>query len=162
AQYGHTSGGFIEYTSKSGTNKLHGSVYSYLADDKFNAKGFFAQEAPPLSNTNWGATLGGPIKKNKTFFFINADWTRFRSGTLAGCGTTPPTDASKQGASSALLTPTQIGTDVLGRPIFRGQIFTPATTRRVNGIPVRDPYPGNIIPAGDPLRSQVAARIVPL
>ena len=41
AQYGHTSGGFIEYTSKSGTNKLHASAYSYLADDALNSKGFF-------------------------------------------------------------------------------------------------------------------------
>jgi hypothetical protein len=162
AEYGHTSGGFIEYTSKSGTNKLHGSVYGFLADDSLNAKGFFAQKAPPLSNKTWGVTAGGPIKKNKTFFFVNADWTRFRSGTLAGFGNTTPVDAFKNGDFSALLTGTQIGTDVLGRPILGGQIFNPATTRLVNGIPVRDPYPGNIIPAGDPLRSRVAARIVPL
>ena len=55
-----------------------------------------------------------------------------------------------------------VGTDALGRPIFAGQIFNPATTRLVNGIPVRDPYPGNVIPANDPLRSVVASRIVPL
>ena len=46
--------------------------------------------------------------------------------------------------------------------MFQGQIFNPATTRLVNGIPVRDPYPSNLIPAGDPLRSQVAARIAQL
>jgi hypothetical protein len=162
AEYGHTSGGFIEYTSKSGTNRLHGSVYGYHADDAFNAKGFFAQGTPPLKNTNWGATVGGPIIKNKTFFFTNLDWTRFRSSTLAGFGNTTPIDAFKQGNFSALLTGQQVGTDVLGRPVFGGQIFNPATTRLVNGIPVRDPYPGNIIPAGDPLRSQVASRIIPL
>ena len=43
AQYGHTSGGFIEYTAKSGTNSYHGSGYGYFADDTFNAKGFFAR-----------------------------------------------------------------------------------------------------------------------
>src|SRR5438034_5259791 len=59
AQYGHTSGGFIEYTSKSGTNTLHGSGYEYIARDALNADGFFAKKAP-LQNDNPGFTLGGP------------------------------------------------------------------------------------------------------
>src|SRR5438552_11909751 len=162
AQYGHTSGGFIEYTSKSGTNKLHASAYSYLANDALNSQGFFKLPKTPLDNKNWGATLGGPIIKNKTFFFVNADWTRFRSGTLEGFGNTTPIDAFKAGDFSALLTGNQIGTDVLGRPIFQGQIFNPATTSLVNGRPVRDPYPGNVIPSNDPLRSIVASRYAQL
>src|SRR3954454_13588302 len=64
AQYGHTSGGFIEYTGKSGTNSYHGAGYGYFADDAFNSNGFFAKKAgigkSPLSNNNFGATLGGP------------------------------------------------------------------------------------------------------
>jgi carboxypeptidase family protein len=162
AQYGHTSGGFIEYTSKSGTNKLHASAYSYLADDALNSKGFFTTKKTPVDNKNWGATVGGPIIKNKTFFFVNADWTRFRSGTLEGFGNTTPIDAFKGGDFSALLTTNRIGTDALGRPIFGGQIFNPATTRLVNGVAVRDPYPGNIIPGNDPLRSIVASRYAAL
>src|SRR5262245_26183785 len=93
AQYGHTSGGFIEYTSKAGVNRLRGSVYGYLAKDALNAEGFFAAPKSPLDNKTWGATLGGPIIKNRTFFFANADWMRFRSGTLAGFGNTTPIDA---------------------------------------------------------------------
>src|SRR5574341_2124511 len=162
AEYGHTSGGIIEYTSKSGSNTLHGSAYGYFARDELNTKGFFALGDTPLSNNTWGFTLGGPIQKNKTFFFVNADWTRFRSGVLPGFGNTTPIDAFKQGDFSALLTGNQVGTDALGRPIFGGQIFNPATTRVVNGIPVRDPYPGNIIPANDPLRSRVAAQVAAL
>ena len=117
---------------------------------------------PRCDNKNWGSTLGGPIIKNKTFFFVNVDWTQFRSGTLQGFGNTTPIDAFKNGDFSALLTGKQIGTDALGRPIFQGQIFNPATTRLVNGVPVRDPYPGNIIPANDPLRSMVAAQYASL
>jgi hypothetical protein len=168
AQYGHTSGGFIEYTSKSGTNTLHGSGYEYHAGDRFNANGFFAAKAP-LQNDNFGFTLGGPVVipraydgHNKTFFFTNFDWTRLRSGVLPGFGNTTPTDAFKAGDFRALLTSNQIGTDILGRPIYAGQIFDPSTTRLINGVPVRDPYPGNRIPATDPLRSQVAARIAAL
>jgi hypothetical protein len=170
AQYGHTSGGFIEYTSKSGTNTLHGSLYEYFGNDALNAAGYFGTLGKtPYRNNNFGFTAGGPVVIPKvynghkeTFFFSNIDWTRFRSGVLPGFGNTTPTDAFKAGDFSALLTNNQIGTDALGRPILEGQIFNPATTQLVGGIPVRDPYPGNIIPANDPLRSAVAAKIAAL
>jgi hypothetical protein len=172
AQYGHTSGGFIEYTSKSGTNDLHGSTYEYFSNDALNARGFFGQaplKKTPVRNNNFGFTLGGPVVipklydgHNKTFFFMNFDWTRFRSGVLPGFGNTTPIDAFRTGDFSSLLTTNQIATDALGRPIFAGQIFDPATTRLVGGVPVRDPFPGNVIPANDPLLSAVAAKIVPL
>ena len=172
AQYGHTSGGFIEYSSKSGTNMFRGSVYEYMADDAFNQNTIFAErggiEKTPIRNDNFGFTLGGPVRlpgyngRNKTHFFVNVDYTRIRSGTIAGFGNTTPIDAFKAGDFGALLTGNQIGTDALGRPIFQGQIFDPQTTRMVNNIPVRDPFPNNVIPAGHPLRSAVASRIVPL
>ena len=98
----------------------------------------------------------------RRFFFTNLDWTRFRSGVLPGFGNTTPIDAFKQGDFGALLTGNQVGVDALGRPVMGGQIFDPQTTRLVNGVPVRDPFPNNQIPANHPLRSQVASRIVPL
>jgi hypothetical protein len=193
AQYGHTSGGFIEYTSKPGTNTLHGSAYEFFANDALNARGFFDADCnagvckprakTPLKNNSFGFTLGGPVViphvydgHNKTFFFTNFDWTRLRSGILPGFGNTTPIDAFKAGDFSTLLTTTQAGSDVLGRPIFAGQIFDPSTTRCIQSgsvvpcdtvggapvIPVRDPYPGNIIPATDPNLSVVAARVAAL
>ena len=139
AQYGHTSGGFIEYSSKSGTNAFRGSVYEYMADDAFNQNTIFAErggiEKTPIRNDNFGFTLGGPVRlpgyngRNKTHFFVNLDYTRIRSGTIAGFGNTTPIDAFKAGDFGALLTGNQIGTDALGRPIFQGQIFDPQTTR---------------------------------
>lgn len=169
AEYGHTSGGTVEYTSKAGTNEFHGSAYEYFANDALNARGFFPAQVSKARNNAYGFTLGGPAiipkvynGRNRTFFFFNLDWLKYRSGPLPGFGNTTPIDAFKRGDFSALLTGAQVGTDVLGRPISSGQIFNPATTRRVNGIPVRDPYPGNMIPVNDPLRSQVAAKIIPL
>ena len=172
AQYGHTSGGFVEYTSKAGTNAYRGSGYWYISDDALEQNGIFAErggiEKTPKRNDNFGVTIGGPLVlpgyngRNKTFFFTNLDYTRIRSGTIAGFGNTTPIDAFKAGDFGALLTSEQIGTDGLGRPIFRGQIFDPQSTRLVNGIPVRDPFPGNVIPGDHPLRSVVASRIVPL
>jgi Carboxypeptidase regulatory-like domain len=170
AQYGHTSGGFIEYTSKSGTNTLHGSLYEYFGNDALNAAGYFGTVGKTFyRNNNFGFTAGGPVVipkvyngRDKTFFFSNIDWTRFRSGGGLGFGNTTPIDAFKQGDFSEILTNNQIGADALGRPIFEGQIFNPGTTQLVGGIPVRDPYPGNIIPGNDPLRSAVAPRIAAL
>jgi hypothetical protein len=179
AQYGHTAGGFIEYISKSGTNTLHGSAYEYFANDALNARGFFdadcvngtctPRDKTPLRNNSFGFTVGGPVVipkvyngRNKTFFFVNIDWTRLRSGVLPGFGNTTPIDAFKAGDFSSLLTTNQIATDALGRPVFEGQIFDPSTTQLVGGIPVRDPYPGNIIPANDPNLSTVASRVAAL
>src|SRR5207253_3601980 len=123
----------------------------------------------PVRNNNFGFTAGGPVVipkiyngRNKTFFFMNFDWTRFRSGVLPGFGNTTPTDAFKAGDFSSLLTTNQIATDALGRPVFQGQIFDPSTTRTVGGVPVRDPYPGNIIPTTDPNLSTVASRVAAL
>jgi hypothetical protein len=181
AQYGHTSGGFIEYTSKSGTNQVHGTAYEFFANDALNARGFFdadcvaatgqctSRKKTPVRNNAFGFTLGGPVVipkvydgKNKTFFFTNIDWTRYRSGVLPGFGNTTPTDAFKAGDFSSLLTTNQIATDALGRPVFQGQIFDPSTTRLVGGVPVRDPFPGNIIPGTDPQLSVVASRVAAL
>ncbi len=121
AQYGHTSGGFIEYTSKSGTNNVHGTAYEYFANDALNARGFFdadcdaatgqctSRAKTPVRNNAFGFTLGGPVVipkvydgKNKTFFFTNIDWTRYRSGVLPGFGNTTATDAFKAGDFSSL------------------------------------------------------------
>ena len=170
AQYGHSSGGTVEYSSKSGTKDLHGSFYEYFANDALNARGFFPAKATKQRSNAYGFTVGGPVVipkvydgRNKTFFFVNVDWLKFRSGVLPGFGNTTPIDAFKQGDFSALLTGAQVGTDALGRPILGGQIFDPTTTRNApNGVTVRDPFPGNIIPAGHPLRSVVAGKYVPL
>jgi hypothetical protein len=124
----------------------------------------------PGKNSNYGFTLGGPVwipkvydGRKKTFFFTNLDVLAFRQGILPGFGNTVPIPEIRQGNFSSLLnTANQVGTDALGRPIFDGQIFDPSTTRTENGVPVRDPFPGNIIPAGHPLRSAIAAKIIPL
>jgi hypothetical protein len=169
AQFGHTSGGTVEYTSKSGTKDLHGSAYEYFANDALNARGFFPAAVSKQRNNAYGFTLGGPVMipkvydgRKKTFFFMNLDYLKYRSGPLPGFGNTTPIDAFKRGDFSALLTNTQVGTDATGRAILSGQIFNPASTRLINGVPVRDPYPGNIIPANDPMRSSVASKLIPL
>jgi hypothetical protein len=65
AEYGHTSGGVIEYTSKSGSNTLHGSAYGYFARDSLNTQGFFALGDTPLSNSNWGSPWAGRSRRTR-------------------------------------------------------------------------------------------------
>ena len=166
AQYGHSSGGFIEYTSKSGTNELHGSLYEYFSNEALNASGFFGTFRPKDRKNNYGGSLGGPVVvpkvydgRNRTFFFINWDIYDFRSGTLPSFANTTPIDAFKRGDFGELLTGEQVGVDALGRPIMGGAIFDPNSTRTENGVPTRDPFPGNVIPASHPLRSTAAQQI---
>ncbi len=166
AQYGHSSGGFIEYTSKSGTNSLHGSLYEYFSNEALNASGFFGTFRPKDRKNNYGGSIGGPVVvpkvydgRNRTFFFLNWDIYDFRSGTLPSFSNTTPTDAFKRGDFGSLLTQNQVGVDVAGRPIMDGAIYDPSSTRIQSGVPARDPFPGNIIPLAHPLRSAAAQQI---
>ncbi len=199
AQYGHTSGGLALYTTKSGTSQFHGNVYDFLTSNKLDANNFFLNEAGvkilPLTQNNSGFAIGGPIPKihkwGKTFFFMNYDRLDYHSTVNIGYQNTLPTLQQRAGDFSALLnppqatlqangctsSPCQIGTDALGRPIYYGEIFNPATTRTVNGVPVRDGYgfdpttglptgQANIIPSTDPLMAgnpagQAVAAIIP-
>lgn len=181
AQIGLTSGGLVSYTVKSGTSQLHGSVYEFVDTNQLNATGETGGvPASPLHVNSPGFTIGGPVflpkiydGRKKTFFFFNYDSTYKTDGNLPNFGLTAPLDTFKAGNFSSLLTPTVLGTDVLGRPVYQGEIFNPSTSRTVNGIPVRDGYgfnpatgtptaSANIIPATDPLLSKVTARYVKL
>src|ERR1700730_11114025 len=183
AQYGHTSGGFITYTTKSGTDQLHGNVYNFFTNDKLDAGNFFfagiatiPNKKLPLTQDNWGAAVGGPVPKitkwGKTFWFINVDGLDYHSTVNTGFVNTLPSPAQRQGDFSGpgiLDTTSIVGHDALGRPIYQGEIFNPATTRLVNGGPVRDGYgfdpttglpiagQANVIPANAPLRSWLAS-----
>ena len=76
AAYG-AGGGFLTYVTKSGTNAFHGAVYEYLRNNDFDARNYFDQgAAPPFHQNQFGASFGGPIKKNKMFFFGNYEGFR--------------------------------------------------------------------------------------
>jgi len=77
AQYGRTSGGVISGITRSGTNSLHGSVYEFARNSALDAQGYF-ESGPklPFSRNQFGGTLGGPIKKNKTFIFGDYEGVR--------------------------------------------------------------------------------------
>src|SRR5439155_2652826 len=151
AEYGSVAGGVFNLVAKSGTNKFRGSAFDYYANEKLGSGIPYTNDGagglvrPPNRRSNFGATVGGPIKHDKTFFFFTFEQFR-QIETKSGLLGTMPTDAMRRGDFSEALTGRVLGTDPLGRPIMENAIYDPRTTRVVNGQVVRDPFPGNIIP----------------
>jgi len=82
AEYGRNTGAIITVATKNGTNDFHGNAYIYYRSDRFNARNFFDQsgEADPQQRRQFGASIGGPIKHEKAFFFFNYEGDRFDQG----------------------------------------------------------------------------------
>ncbi len=101
AEKGRNAGAFVSAVTKSGTNQLHGALFEYLRNEKLNARDFFANSVPPFRRNQYGGAIGGPIRRDKTFFFASYQATRERSAP----GTTSalvPTSAMRRGDFSAL------------------------------------------------------------
>ena len=95
AEFGHSTGSTTNIITRSGTNDYHGSLWEFLRNDAMDAKSFFAQSVEPLKRNQYGGTFGGPIHKEKTFFFLFYEGLRERAGeTSQG---TVPTDAERTG-----------------------------------------------------------------
>ena len=80
AEFGFTSGGVVNIITKSGTNGLHGTAYEFLRNSKLDARNFFDRAKPAFKRNQFGASLGGRIKKDKAFFFGNYEGLRQRLG----------------------------------------------------------------------------------
>ncbi|HEX8985759.1 MAG TPA: TonB-dependent receptor [Bryobacteraceae bacterium] len=130
AEFGHSTGGIINLSTRSGTNDLHGSVFEYARNDAFDARNFFASQRTPIRMHQFGASLGGPIRKDKTHFFVS--WERTRQLTSSTVLSTVPSLAERSGDFSGLR-------NAAGKPI---PIYDPATTSGKN----REPFAGNRIP----------------
>jgi hypothetical protein len=76
AEYGRTSGGVINAISKSGSNGFHGDAYWFLRDEDFDARNYFEKTIAPFHRNQFGASAGGPIQKDKTFFFADYEGLR--------------------------------------------------------------------------------------
>jgi hypothetical protein len=80
AEYGRNSGAVVNVVTKSGTNELHGSVFEFFRNKVLNAKGFYDPVKPDFQQNQFGGTLGGPIKKDKTFIFGSYEGRRIKQG----------------------------------------------------------------------------------
>ncbi len=149
AEYGYTAGGVVNMVTKSGTNQFHGSLYEFIRNDKLDARNAFAAVRAPFRYNQFGGAVGGPVRKDKTFFFFNYEEWRFRRQyTVIGTTLTPE---QRRGDLSRL-------GDSRGVPI---PVYDPATTAANPGGGgfIRQPFPNNIIPTAR--IDRVAAAIMP-
>ncbi len=147
AEYGSRSGATILVVTKGGSNEFHGSAFEFFRNDKLDARNFFDQIPDPakLRRNQFGGSIGGPIIKDKAFFFGNYEGNRTREG-LTGFATVP-TDAMCNGDFSEVLS------DFTSPTIFDPE----TTTFDADGNVVRTQFAGNIIPANriDPVGQAV-------
>jgi hypothetical protein len=133
AEYGRAPGAAISVTTKSGTNRIRGTVYEFYRNDRFDSNTFFAERAgaakPSNDQNQFGANVGGPLVKDRAFFFFDYEGTRIKKGVTRL--TRVPTLAERQG------------------------VFTSAVRDPLTG----QPFPGNAIPASriDPVAARVFA-----
>jgi hypothetical protein len=132
AEFGQNAGGVVNVVTKSGTNAFHGDAYGFLRNSVFNARNFFAAQRDPLKRGQFGGSAGGPIIKDKTFFFAEYQGTTIRS---------------KQGGQSAFV-PTQAN---LGGDFSAYLSATDPNNPQGKVVPIKDPlnglpFPNNQIP----------------
>ena len=120
AEYGGTSGATTTVVTRSGSNQLHGTVYEFLRNDAFDARNFFASSVEPLKQNQFGATVGGPLRRNKDFIFAYYEGFRNRQGITQSA--TVPSDAERTGDFSGLRDP-QTGQPVPLINFLSGQPF---------------------------------------
>jgi hypothetical protein len=121
AEYGRSTGASFNIVTKNGTNNFHGGLFEYFRNDALDARNFFSPSKTELRYNDFGWNLGGPIKKNKLFFFAGQEWRRIRQQT-AGTRVTLPTLAELNGDFSNS-----------GRTIYM-----PGT---------KTPFPNNVVPS---------------
>jgi Carboxypeptidase regulatory-like domain/TonB dependent receptor len=181
AEFGRGNGAVMNATIKSGTNELHGDAYEFFRNDVLDARNAFDEFGRQAYQQNqFGATLGGPIIKNRTFFFGDYEGLRIRQALPQL--SLVPTPAEISGDFSSFLTNTpamavdmngnttnQVAVDCSGHPTYMGEIFntrlTQASTLNPDGycgVPIgvnAGGQPTNIFPSGliDPLAARLSA-----
>jgi carboxypeptidase family protein len=135
AEYGRTSGGIVNQITKSGTNDFHGDLFEFLRNDVLNARDYLAQEKSAYRRNVFGGTLGGPVKKDKMFFFVAYQGTRRGEG----------------------MTPSPVG--VLSVPERTGD-FSADTFSLTNPI-TGAAYPNNQVPV-NPIIANYIAKYMPM
>jgi hypothetical protein len=139
AEFGQAAGAVVNVTTKSGTNQFHGSAFEYLRNSFFDADPYFqpANTAKPQFIQNqYGTTFGGPVVKDRTFFFFG--WQGTRTDDAAPQLGVVPTAAQRSG-------------------IFTTPVYDPATTTKVGSTYTRAQFAGNVIPSSrfDPVSAQL-------
>jgi len=173
AEYGRNSGSVVNVVTKSGTNQFHGNVYEFFRNKVLNSKGYFDTSKGKFNQNQFGGTLGGPIRRDKTFFFGSYEGRRVRRGR-SGDQVAVPTSLERAGDFS--LNSDGSAADPFGGIInddFAAQVLNgrPGCSAAISAAGGSSPaatvdyasiFPGNVIPAAcqDPVATDLL-RFVP-
>ncbi|MFN7997063.1 MAG: carboxypeptidase regulatory-like domain-containing protein [Bryobacteraceae bacterium] len=135
AEFGHSAGSNTNIVTRSGSNQLHGSAYEFLRNNALDARNFFATTVEPLKQNQFGATLGGPIRHDRTFFFGYYEGFRNRQGETQSA--TVPSTFERQGDFSHTVDPST------------GQVLP-----LINYM-TGQPYPDNRLPSLSPIAQKL-------
>lgn len=119
AEYGRNSGAVVNVVTKSGTNQFHGNVYEYFRNTVLNAQGYFNTVKPQENQNQFGGTFGGPLRKDRTFFFTSYEGRRVRQGISGQLVPVP--------------SPQELTGDFSGGSTFGGGISNPFVAQVLDG-----------------------------
>lgn len=139
AEYGRATGGVVSVQIKGGTNQLHGSLFEFLRNQALDGRNFFAPQKLPFKENQFGFSLGGPIKRNKTFFFGDYQGTQVRYSGEADYSAESPTSATTGPGLFTVPTAAMRNGD-FSSELPNTVIYDPTTSRPT-------PFPNNMIPA---------------
>jgi hypothetical protein len=140
AEYGRNAGAIINIATRSGTNNFHGEVFEFFRNDALDATNFFIlapATKPPFKRNNFGAAVGGPLRKDKAFFFASYEGLRQHQGI--SLTTDVPSDAQRAAVTDPVvkkllpLIQQANGIDASGNPAFNGAVSAPVTIDQGTG-----------------------------
>ncbi len=168
AEYGRNSGAVVNVVTKSGGNAFHGDIYEYFRNKVLNAQGYFNSIKPQSNQNQFGGTFGGPVKKDRTFFFTSYEGRRVRQG-ISGQTVVVPTIAERTGDFSAgsafggSINDKFVADTLNGRPGCMTAIKSGGGAVPTVGGLWSSIFPGNVIPTScqDPVAANLLALYVP-
>ncbi len=154
AEYGRNSGSVVNVVTKSGSNEFHGNVYEFFRNTVLNSRNYFDPTTPQFNQNQFGGTFGGPIKKDRTFFFASYEGRRIRQGITSTAVTLPsaqelPTashqfaDFSDTGGFGGNLANSSI---LASRPGCQAAITARGGAALADGVAYASIFPSSVIP----------------
>jgi hypothetical protein len=143
AEFGRSPGGVVNVITRSGTNSFHGVIYEYLRNNVLNAKSYFNNEVTPLKRNQFGATFGGPVKRDRLFFFISYQGLRIATPAVVSSSLTTltPLEASGDFSASAIKPKLPAGTNcgTTAAPVICPTAFDPVAKKLLTYVPLENP-----------------------
>ncbi len=168
AEYGRNSGAVVNVVTKSGTNAFHGNVYEFFRNKVLNATGPLDSEKPDFKQNQFGGTFGGPIKKDRTFFFASYEGRRIRQGISSDAIQVPTSqeragDFSGQSVFSGTLTDQFVADTLNARPGCAAAVSSAGGAPIAAGTAFASIFTGNVIPTEcmDPTAVDLMNQFVP-